>query len=62
MDGHIETTATAKILQFPVGGRAGHARRALLGSVQNENHPAPRIAYDSWYHEAAINEEAGKNA
>jgi len=61
MDGHIEMAASAKVLQFPAGGRAGIARRALFSSVQNENRKSPQIVYDSWYHEAALADDTGKN-
>lgn len=47
---------TAKIYQFPVGGR-----RALPG-FHTEAQPAveqtPRVAVTGWYHEAAIEEAA----
>ena len=52
---------TAKIYQFPTGGRA-----ALAGHRQGASQPAPDLATparvnaticsDSWYHEAAIQE------
>lgn len=46
---------SAKIYQFPVGGR-----RALPGyraeSTSASDQAAPRIAITGWYHEAAIEE------
>jgi len=45
---------SAKIYQFPVGGRRA------VGGYRTESQPAdqaaPRIATTSWYHEAAIEE------
>lgn len=41
--------ATAKIYQFPVGGRR---------AVEAHREPTPTVAtFGSWYHEAAIQEE-----
>jgi len=46
---------SAKIYQFPVGGRRA------VGGYRTENMPqteqaAPRMATSGWYHEAAIEE------
>lgn len=44
---------SAKIYQFPVGGRRslpGYRAESKLASEQ----PAPRLAISGWYHEAAI--------
>jgi hypothetical protein len=52
---------TAKIYQFPAGGRAGRA----AGSKRTEELAAasrhPRVDYGSWYHEAAIEAERPAN-
>ena len=47
---------SAKIYQFPLGGRSGQAPRAA-------EQPAPRpcVIGSGWYHEAAIQEEAERN-
>jgi hypothetical protein len=45
---------TAKIYQFPVGGRR---------AVEAHREPTPAVAsFGSWYHEAAIQEEAREAA
>ncbi|GJD57913.1 DUF2735 domain-containing protein [Methylobacterium dankookense] len=48
---------SAKIYQFPVGGRAGQTQREAAAQ------PAPRSCAigSGWYHEAAIQEEAERN-
>lgn len=47
---------TAKIYQFPVGGRTVlNGRREMAKPVADQN--APRVAVGSgWYHDAAIEE------
>ncbi|MEJ8309127.1 DUF2735 domain-containing protein [Agrobacterium larrymoorei] len=48
---------SAKIYQFPIGGRAGHRgvrKEASIHSVQSD---APRVDFDSWYHQEAIAED-----
>ncbi len=47
---------TAKIYQFPVGGRTGQAR-----TVAPATSPQVCTAGSGWYHEAAIQEEAERN-
>jgi len=48
---------TAKVYQFPVGGRAGRE----AASKRTEDHaaaaPYPRVDFGSWYHDAAIEAE-----
>jgi hypothetical protein len=45
--------ASAKIYQFPVGGRR---------AVEADREPTPTVAtFGSWYHEAAIQEEADQS-
>jgi len=54
MSSHRET---AKIYQFPVGGRAGLAGRRDLAKVVAEEKRAAPVAIASgcgWYHEAAL--------
>ena len=50
---------SAKIYQFPAGGRAALAGRRY-GDAKTELANAPRlneaVSYDSWYHQAAIEE------
>lgn len=51
---------TAKIYAFPAGGRAGVKGRlaGYLGETSLEREAAmPAIAWDSWYHDAAIAED-----
>jgi len=49
--------ASAQIVQFPIGGRAGLARRAELRASETlEVNPA--VIFGSWYHEEAIKEDA----
>lgn len=47
---------SAKIYAFPTGGRAGLAthREATRATLETQ---APRVCYDSWYHEEAIKKE-----
>lgn len=50
---------TAKIYQFPTGGRAGVTERtaAAQQAIELENVAASRIAVGgSWYHDAAVQE------
>ena len=48
---------SAKIYQFPVGGRASLGGRRY-GDAKTDLATAPRLneaaSYDSWYHQAAI--------
>jgi hypothetical protein len=50
---------SAKIYQFPVGGRASLGGRRY-GDAKTDLATAPRLSeamsYDSWYHQAAIDE------
>ena len=50
---------SAKIYQFPTGGRAALGGRRY-GDAKTDLATAPRIneaaSYDSWYHQAAIEE------
>ncbi len=50
---------SAKIYQFPAGGRAALGRRRY-GDAKTDLATAPRLneaaSYDSWYHQAAIEE------
>ncbi len=50
---------SAKIYQFPVGGRASLGGRRY-GDAKTSLATAPRLneamSYDSWYHQAAIDE------
>ena len=50
---------SAKIYQFPVGGRASLGGRRY-GDAKASLATAPRLneamSYDSWYHQAAIDE------
>lgn len=52
---------TAMIYTFPAGGRAGVKARlaGYLGETTLEREAAalPAIAWDSWYHDAAIAED-----
>jgi hypothetical protein len=47
---------SAKIYQFPVGGRNGPERR-VLASMEAASNPANILTSSSWYHEEAILEE-----
>jgi hypothetical protein len=51
--------SSAKIYQFPVGGRASLGGRRY-GDAKTDLATAPRLneamSYDSWYHQAAIDE------
>jgi hypothetical protein len=51
--------SSATIYQFPAGGRAALGGRRY-GGAQADLTTAPRLAeaasYDSWYHQAAIDE------
>lgn len=62
MDGNIHSAKSAKVLSFPVGGRAGAVRGSLRPSMENDNRKAPRIAYDGWYHDAAIEDDLDRGA
>ncbi len=48
---------SAKIYQFPVGGRAGYRGFRKDASVQSTQADAPRVDFDSWYHQDAIAED-----
>ncbi|MDQ1186798.1 hypothetical protein QE408_003941 [Agrobacterium larrymoorei] len=48
---------SAKIYQFPVGGRAGYRGFRKDASVQSMQEYAPRVDFDSWYHQEAITED-----
>lgn len=47
---------SARIYQFPVGGRAGYKRFRKDASAKVETlvAPTPRVDFDSWYHQEAI--------
>ena len=47
---------SARIYQFPVGGRAGYNRFRKHATVTAETHaaPLPQVDFDSWYHQEAI--------
>lgn len=47
---------SARIYQFPVGGRAGYNRFRKDASVKVEAlvAPVPQVDFDSWYHQEAI--------
>lgn len=47
---------SARIYQFPVGGRAGYNRFRKDGSAKVEAvaAPVPQVDFDSWYHQEAI--------
>nr|WP_205512169.1 DUF2735 domain-containing protein [Rhodopseudomonas sp. BR0M22] len=47
---------SAKIYQFPVGGRDG-ANRTVLSSSEAASNPANILTCSSWYHEIAMLEE-----
>lgn len=47
---------SAKIYQFPVGGRDG-ANRTALPSSEAASNPANILTCSSWYHEIAMLEE-----
>lgn len=49
---------SAKIYQFPAGGRASRAQPAAAVSARE---PQVCTAGSGWYHEAAIQEEAARN-
>ncbi len=51
---HMES---AKIYQFPVGGRAGHNRFTNDTNIQTLKPQAARVDFDSWYHQEAITED-----
>lgn len=52
---------TAKVLQFPEGGRRGLAgRRATARAIEELEAALPKVSFgDGWYHEAAMQEAAG---
>ncbi len=45
---------SAKIYQFPVGGRAGYSRFRKDADLASAEAQAPRVDFDSWYHQDAI--------
>ncbi|CAN5404071.1 hypothetical protein BH10PSE10_BH10PSE10_18900 [soil metagenome] len=45
---------SAKIYQFPVGGRRGLPPGSRAESKPATEQPAPRTPITGWYHEAAI--------
>lgn len=45
---------SAKIYQFPVGGRAGYSRFRKDADIASAEAQAPRVDFDSWYHQDAI--------
>jgi len=53
------TQTSAKIYQFPVGGRNGPGRR-VLASTDAASNPANILTCSSWYHEVAMLEEQSK--
>lgn len=55
---HMES---AKIYQFPVGGRAGSSRFRKDATVQSIAPQAPRVDFDSWYHQEAIEDDKPHN-
>ncbi|WHA41881.1 DUF2735 domain-containing protein [Agrobacterium larrymoorei] len=55
---HMES---AKIYQFPVGGRASANRFRKDAEVQSVQPPAPRVDFDSWYHQEAIESDKPHN-
>jgi hypothetical protein len=57
-------TLSAKIYQFPAGGRSGSARRELVPPTADQLPPKEgAVASGSgWYHEEAIREEARARA
>lgn len=60
MNGHLQATATAKILAFPKGGRASFQRAKRFEAIENDNRAAPDVVItDAWYHQAAV-EDDGK--
>ena len=51
--------ASAQIVQFPVGGRAGLAARRAELRASDSHEVNPAVIFGSWYHEEAIKEDAG---
>ncbi|ADH87746.1 putative glutamine synthetase translation inhibitor GstI-like protein [Ancylobacter novellus DSM 506] len=51
--------ASAQIVQFPVGGRAGLAARRAELRASEPLKVNPAVIFGSWYHEEAIREDAG---
>ncbi|HEX2841831.1 DUF2735 domain-containing protein [Hyphomicrobium sp.] len=52
---------SAKIYQFPIGGRAGFAIQRETAASVSTFKPAPvaaAVACGSWYHDEAIRQEA----
>lgn len=50
---------TAKILQFPAGGRRGVGdRRATMQAIEDLEAQLPKVIVDGWYHDAAMQEAA----
>ncbi|NTJ43111.1 DUF2735 domain-containing protein [Agrobacterium larrymoorei] len=55
---HMES---AKIYQFPVGGRAGASSFRKDGNVQSIKPAAQRVDFESWYHQEAIEDDKPHN-
>ncbi len=51
---------SAKIYQFPVGGRAGFKgfRKDAVSKVQAVSAQTTHVDFDSWYHQEAISESS----
>lgn len=57
MNGQTEVAGSAKVLAFPKGGRAGMERELMRKAIENDNRSTPVVVTDSWYHQAAIDQE-----
>lgn len=59
MTTHISQPHTAKIYQFPVGGRASIGPRGIQSKpsyMLQSPKVTPTVAGEGWYHDAAIQE------
>lgn len=52
--------ASAQIVPFPVGGRAGLAARRAEPLSSQALKALPPVIIGSWYHEEAIKEDSGR--
>ena len=54
-------TSTAKIYAFPKGGRSGVVAQVKPETMEQIAARATRVSYDSWYHEAALQDDAKRD-
>lgn len=59
MNAHTQR-ASAQIVPFPVGGRAGLASRRTDSLSSEALKVSPLVIIGSWYHEEAIKEDGGR--